>query len=345
MFTGNIIAGHSVSSIKFQGVTTLNQIQQYGLKRPSAVEYAKSGESQEILDAKEMHNEMNRRFDAARVHRAVLYRDYIYGVEVQNLMGGTPAITIWYKSGLEQCDGGVVVPYNSILTAVDGETQTEARYMLRDGIKAGKIGRVKVGRSESRDSFPETGETPVALTVYHGIPKPHAQQILRDYNAEAHPIDPKKAATYDHVGPLSKAVNDVIASCGIPGDGVNRTGLVPGRRYRIAYQQVLMAIAGYVLNGQKPIPVTATNLRQMNRPSANAVPADAVLAIKSLIVGGQLTGAQPIVWQAAGYASSHGNHMLNLPAAVQAYEDTKAGGRGGARMAPRDRIEAIVAAL
>ena len=209
MINGHILTGNAVTDNKFQGVTTLNQIESYGLKRPSLVENAKSTDSPSVLKAKEMHDQMNRRFDAARLHRAVYYRDYIFGVEVQGQMGGTPAITIWFPERLETTEDGVVIPYNSHLTAIDGETQTEARYMLRDGIHSGTVGRTKL--KELRDDEPATGDNRIAVTIYHGIPINHAQQILRDYNAEAHPIDPKKASAYDHVGPLSKAVAAAIA--------------------------------------------------------------------------------------------------------------------------------------
>jgi len=343
MINGHILTGNPVTDNKFQGVTTLNQIESYGLKRPSQVENARSTDSPSVRKAKEMHDQMNRRFDAARLHRAVAYRDYIYLVEVQGTMGGTPAITLWYPDRLETNEEGVVIPYNSHLTAIDGETQTEARYMLRDGVTPGKIGRTQI--KEQRDDKPETGDNRLAVTIYHGIPISHAQQILRDYNAEAHPIDPKKASAYDHVGALAQAVTATIARANVLPERVNQKGNVAGKKFVVAYQQVLSGIAGFVLNGTQAEPVTATTVRMMNRPAADAVPDRAIEEIAQVILAGHLAQAPAIVWQAAGHRLAQGHVNLNYHGALRAYEETKAAGRGGPRMSPRERLSRIVAAL
>lgn len=345
MQTGNTLIGHPVSANKFQGVTSLKEIRQFGLRRPSAVEVFKpTGDDEDMLRSKEMHEQMNRRFDSGRIHRAIDYCDYIKEVEVEKQMGGTPAITIWYPGKLDLVEHGIRLPYGIALTAIDGETQLEARYMLMLGIQAPTtIGRTKI--KESRDAHPETGDNPIAVTLYHGIDILHAQQILRDYNAEAHPIDPKKASTWDHVGPMSVAVNEAIVKGGVPAEKVNRTGSIAGKKCSVAYQQVLAALCGYVLDGKDPEPVTATSIRLRNRPSSEKVPDNAVLAIAGVIRSGRLAQAPTIVWQAAGHKLSHGNGALNYEAGIAAYEATRVAGRGGPRMSPKTRLAAIVAAL
>jgi hypothetical protein len=343
MITGHILSGNPVTDNKFQGVTSLNQIENYGLKRPSMVENARSTDSVSVRKAKAMHDQMNRRFDASRLHRAVLYRDYIFFVEIQNQMGGTPAITLWFPDMLQETEDGVVIPYNSHLTAIDGETQLESRFMLRDGITPGKIGRTMLG--EERDEVPESGNNRIAITLYHGVSIEHAQQILRDYNAEANPIDPKKASAYDHVGPLSKAITAAIAYAGVSPDKVNQRGAVAGKRYTVAYQQVLSGVAGFMLNGAKAEPVTLTTIRLMNRPTADEIPVEAIAEIGRVILDGQLSQAPAIVWQAVGHALSRGQLHLNYRNALRAYQETKMAGRGGPRMTPRDRLARIVAAL
>lgn len=346
MINGNLLIGHPVSPFKFQAVGTLNQLQAYGLNRPSSVETAKSTDASDLQQAKAMHDQMQRRFDAPRIHRSVDYRDYIYGVEVNHQMGGTPAITIWFPTPLESHNEGIIIPYNATLTAIDGETQTEARYMLRDGVKVGKVGRVKMKKSEERDACPETGDNFFAITLYHGVTIEHAQQILRDYNAEAHPIDARKAAIFDHNGPLANAVQQTFDLAKIPPEKINRSGNVAGKRYKIAYKQVLDGLAGYALNGVNPSPVTAVSIKLMNRPLSNIKVSDqGIRSISQVIAEGVLAQAPSLVWQAVGHKLSSGATNLNYQAAIDAYDRTKVKGRGGPRMAPRLRLNEILKAL
>ena len=164
---GKLLKGLSVSENKFQGVAHLNLLEDYGLLRPSVVEKAKKKDTRhdEVLkDSKEMHDLVQRRFDPARIRRAEQYSCYIENVEVNNIPGGTPAITLWYPDKLELTADGLLIPYKASLIAVDGETQTEARFMLRERI-------------------PETGKNKIAITIYHGVSEDHAKQLMYDYNA------------------------------------------------------------------------------------------------------------------------------------------------------------------
>lgn len=346
MQNGNPITGNPVSQNKFQGVAHLDQLEAYGLKRPSSVEVAKATDGPHVLAAKEMHDRMNRRFDSSRVHRAVDYRDYIFGVEHQGQMGGTPAITLWYPKVLETTPEGIIVPYNQPLTAIDGETQTEARYMLRDGIRAGKIGRVLLRQDEVRDAVQESGTTNFAITIYHGVDSNWAQQVLKDYNAEAHPIDPRKATTFDHVGPLSSAINSAIVHAGLIRDGdVNLTGKKAGKKCAVAYQQILSAVGGYILNGEAAAPLTPANVRLLNKAGAKTMDDAAITQLGGIIRSRELAQAEAIVWQAVGHCMSRGQSSFNYAAVLQAYEGTKQSARGGPRMSPKARLAALVAAL
>ncbi len=331
--TGNVLVGHSVSSYKFQGVTTLAQIEAYGLQRPTEIDKSKRGMSKQQQESHSLHNVINRTFDSKRKENAESYSGYIEAVEIHGRPGGTPAITLFNSEELEETDGGIVIPYGQVLVAIDGETQTEARFLLADRL-------------------PETRNNVIAVTLYHGISVEQARQILHDYNTKGLPWSETKAARFNHTGQLSVAVEQAIASSGISKDRINYRSATVTKKTVISNQQILTAFAGYQLNGQgSQMNVSAGHFKRFNDSSAVSVPPTAVQHIASLIAKADtdptLGKAHGSVWQIAGVLLSKNLQpsQLNWGAAIQAYEQTKSSGRGGPRRPVKERLAAIEAAM
>ncbi len=330
---GNVLTGHSVSDYKFQGVTTLAQIEAYGLHRPTEIDKSARGMSKTKQESHELHNVINRTFVKARLTNAESYSGYIEAVEVHGRPGGTPAITLFNSESLQETEGGIVIPYGQVLVAIDGETQTEARFMLADRL-------------------PETRNNIIAVTLYHGISVEQARQILHDYNTKGLAWSETKAARFNHTGQLSQAVEKVIEISGVSKDRINYRGATSTKKTVVSNQQILTALAGYQLNGQgSQMNVSASHFKRFNDASAVTVPPTAIQHVGWLVSQADnnpmLGHAHNSVWQIAGVLLSKNVQpaQLNWQAAVEAYHQTKAAGRGGPRTPVKDRLAAIESAM
>ena len=135
MSQGNPLKGQAINDTKFVGVSSLNQLESFGLARPSVLEHAL------VRDMKKDHKlacgvtlrrEIQRRMDKPRMVRARFYARYMEDVEINGRAGGTPPITLWVgHAEVGEC-GDLIIPYGEPLIAIDGETQTEGRFMMRD---------------------------------------------------------------------------------------------------------------------------------------------------------------------------------------------------------------------
>lgn len=318
---GKVLRGISVTANKFQGVTTLNQITDYGLDKPSSVEKAKAkSSSARVLDAKKMHDNVQRRFDAKRTRRAEVFRGYIENVEANGHIGGTPAITLWNPNILTVVDEGIVIPYGAVIVAIDGETQTEARYLLRDDL-------------------PETGNNPIAITMYHGISFAHAQQILHDYNVNCNPVPPKLAASMNHSGPISLALDEVIKESGIKENLINRQGITATKTKPISYNQMLMFMVGYQMGSMGTTKRCHSYVKELNKYDSQEVPKKAKQVLLDILKKASTffetekntniySMCSPMVWQVAGGLTAM-NVSLNWPKASEAFVLSKVKGSDG----------------
>ena len=192
MSGGNPLSGTFVSTGLCSVVSSLNQLEQYGLYRPTRNFYAKAKELVQddmFRQAHDLRETVQRRFDYSRRKRAVNYADYIEAVYTGTRLGGVPPITlfcpgdcVWTEERRE-----LILPYRSALVNIDGETQTEARFLLRDRL-------------------PESGDWTLRAEVYHGITQRHASQILHDFNRYAHPIKESVVAALHSEGNLTKLI-------------------------------------------------------------------------------------------------------------------------------------------
>ncbi|MFN2201989.1 MAG: hypothetical protein ACK2UO_12330 [Caldilineaceae bacterium] len=330
---GNVLVGHPVLPYKFQGITTLAQIEAFGLIRPTLIDRNLKSHNQQQSAAHELHDVTNRKFDKARLDNAQDYSGYIEAVECHDREGGTPAITIYHREHLDDTDNGVVVPYGAALVAIDGETQTEARYILAE-------------RS------PETKNNPIAITVYHGISVEAAMQILHDYNTKGLNWSEVKAARFNHTGQLSKAAQEIIDRAGVPQSKVNYRGDGATKKHYFSLQQVLTAVAGYQLNGQGMVTtVGKSHFKRFNEQGAVSVPPTCIDHMTSIVAQAEhnsaIGAAKPLVWQVAGVllSQNYQPNQLDWARAVSVYRDTASGGRGGPRMPAKDRIARLANAM
>ena len=345
VINGKVLQGQTVNDHKFQGVTTLNQISDYGLMRPTLVEKVnlKTGDPGEKIK-RQVHNDVQRRFDPARIKRAAEYSIYIESVELDGSTGGTPAITIYHQDKLSETEGGVVIPYSAILTAIDGETQTEARFMLRDGYKNPKTG-VEI------TSIPTSGDTQIAITLYHGIPYEAAKQILHDYNSYAKPVTEAQMYKFNNNGKLTIALNAASKLSGLADKHFNRKGAKATKTTKVADKQLLNCVAGYVLNGSGLSKTAAPYFKVMNTPQAADVPQVCIDGVAEFIRNAAsnptMGQANASVWQVAGVllASGRKPETINWAKGVQAYEATMIAGRGGEKIDVKTRLSQIAQAM
>lgn len=331
---GKLLLGLAVSAYKFQGVSTLNQLEDYGLLRPSVAEKAAKGTNGKITAAHALREDVNRSFDKQRRIRAENYSAYIENVEVNGHPGGTPAITLFNESQLPITDDGILIPYSAVLAAIDGETQTEARYILRQRL-------------------PETGEQAVAITMYHGVSEAFARQVLHDYNAYGKRIDEKQLAAFNQSGALTRSIFEACKAIGIiASDSINMKGAKARKGQVASLRQLLAFAAGFQRNGLALTSVvSAAQMAQLNAVSVAELLPAGLSGMKDSILraanDAQVRNAKEIVWQVAGalVAANRSASSLNWASAVGAYNSTTQQGRGGARMAIKDRLAAIAAAF
>jgi hypothetical protein len=226
---GKLIAAIPVTSNVAAGFATLNQLEAYGVRRPSEVESAKARDlkhDKNLAGAHDLRDQVQRRFDNARKKRAVEYSHYLEGILDGDLRGGTPPVTLYNPYLGADSDGGIAFPYNSVLVPIDGETQTEARFLLRD-------------------RRPETGDDTFAVMIYHGMDALHAGNIMHDYNTFAHPVAEKQTAALNSNGSVTRAVNMALHTAGVDMASVNRKGEAVLKGHVTSFGRLLAGALGY----------------------------------------------------------------------------------------------------
>jgi len=332
---GKFMIGQVVSDVKFQGVSNLDELQDFGLERPTLLEHTTFRALRKDKDgtaAKELRESVQRRFDKKRMRRAEVYSAYIEMVERDGKEGGTPAITLWSPDHLRFDEArGLEMPPLGMLIAIDGETQTEARFILRDRL-------------------PETGLTDIAVTVYHGVSAEHARQILHDYNKYATPISESENASLNKTGPLSQAVRDVAKLAQVEPTRLNHRSPVPGKKELVSYQQIMSAITGMMMGSQAMTSSSSRWYSALNAPTSAQIPSTKVVETVASFVStsfgdDSIRKASPAIWQIAGVLKARGVVQLDWHAGIDTYHSTRSTGRGGSRMPLKDRLAMVAKAM
>ena len=309
----NIIRGAAVDKNHFVGVTNLGELCSAGLRRPSSSFNNVSGEAKSHPGVGSCYNlraTVQRRFDKARRDRAETYARYIDGVQTGEITGGFPPINV-YVDGNPRIDGDTMtLDYTDPICVIDGETQTEARFILAD---------------ENADVY----QWPIAVVVWHSLPNDTApRQYLVDCNQYATPMASKTAMAMDTTGRLTIAVRNAVQIAGFTADDINPTQNLPSTRKRFSLCQLMAAGAGYVMNGYTYGRSYAGIVAELNNP----VPSDDVFTFDSDSVSTNVAGiinavlghgvgnkTSPMVWIAAGILvrQNYDVRKLNFAAAAE----------------------------
>ena len=238
-------------------VTTINELEQFGLIRPTLNEGAKKRDLQSndaLFAGHALRETVQRRFDAQRKKRALVYSWYIEAVSTDCRLGGIPPITLFCPNECTAQDGKLYLPSRSTIVNIDGETQTEARFILRDRVA-------------------ESGDWTIPAILYHGITEEHASQILHDINRYAMPIKEGAVASLNSEGSMTRMIKESCRAIGIdPNSALNRHGARPLKvlghitSYKIAIHAVVGAVYG--LKGLRKI---AFNVTKLNNGSEEVI--------------------------------------------------------------------------
>lgn len=254
------VRGIGIAENIFSGVSTLNELEQYGLVRPTRNESVKQSElllDDTIHHAFNVRQLVQRRFDVGRRTRAARFADYIQDVITGNRLGGMPPVTLYCSDKAELRGEALFLPPRSVLVNIDGETQTEARFILRDRL-------------------PDSGDWTLPVTIYHGITEQHAAQILHDVNRYAFPIKENAVAALNSEGNITRLIATVLAENNLPMSRLNRHKMRPvkSRNELTSYRSLINGSIGSVL-GVSELHRVNRSIGQINNGSEASVIAPA----------------------------------------------------------------------
>jgi hypothetical protein len=332
---GKTLQAMEVSEHEAVGSASLNELEHFGVKSPSDMAQMKIGKSTEkpLADAKELRLIVQRTWDKARHARADLYKQYLLNLTRGTIIGATPPVTVYVDQQGKINGGGVIqFPYTATAIAVDGETQLEARFRLRE-------------------ELPETGDTPFAVTLHHGTPEEHGIQILHDYNRYANPIPESKLGSKNSTGGMSVTIYGGIAQSKTLQvvDDLNRTGAAGTKKHTASFRQAMSYVASFGV-GLDALKRNATSwFDAFNSPGAPPINGKASAYLAELFdmaaADKRISMAAPILWQVAGVLGAEGRtpSSLNWDEGFAAYIATAPKTLGKSKIS--DRLEALYAAL
>jgi hypothetical protein len=231
---GKALPGIRIAENLCSIVTSLNQLEDYGLTRPTTNAGAKPKDlkGNDLFERAHILREIvQRRFDKSRQERAIEYATYIEQIMAGQRLGGVPPVTLFCSEPCQYIEetSTLFLPYRSVLVNIDGETQTEARFILRDRLV-------------------QSGDWSLAAQIYHGITEVHSSQILHDVNRYAHPIRETVVAALNSEGHITKLILSVLTAKGIEPYRVNRHAPKPNPKKGelMAYRGLISAIVGAI---------------------------------------------------------------------------------------------------
>jgi hypothetical protein len=233
--------------------------------------------------AHEVRSQVQRRFDSARLKRAEAYGAYLEQLYAGTRTGGFPPITLFSPDLGEITPDGtkLVLNYNAALVNLDGETQTEARFLLSD-----------------RD--PGFGGFPVPFLLYHGISQEHAGAIMHDVNFYAKPVAERKIAILNSNGHLSRVIIEALVEANIDSAKISRLGNIPKKGQVVAFSGLIAgaagALVGYSITNNLPRYITQLN-NYVNGKLAEKARPFLRLALASIA---EVGGFKPVIWALVG---------------------------------------------
>jgi len=337
--TGYPFAGLVVDPERAAVQVTLNQLEAAGLRSPHMMAKTPLSRTDKTdVPAKQLRMIVQRTWDKARSLRADLYSEYLHNLVRGKIKGSAPPPAIYTPGVVSETDNGVVLPFRSLLIAVDGDTQLEARFRLRE-------------------RAPETGDLPFPAIVHFGVEESTAIQILHDYNRFAKPIPESKLGAHNSSGGLSITVLEALDLAGLTDKDLNKSGSAGTAKQVAGFAQAMHFVAGYSL-GAKGLKVNAAQyFDALNRPGHPPINGGCTAALAEMF---KLAGSIPDdglrqafrrmaapFWQAAGVLAAEGAEMgaLDWQAGFDADKALGTTGRGGPRPSRATRQTAIYNAL
>ena len=330
--SGKSLPAMAVNADTAVGMVTLNQLEHFGVKSPWYMAKTAKGKLDKIEQPfKELREVVQRTWDKQRSKRADLYSAYIEHVEAGTVAGATPPVTVYVDHAGTEDDGTLSFPYTAAAIAIDGETQLEARFRLRD-------------------RKPETGDVPFAVTIYHDCPEIKAMQILHDFNRFAKPIPEAKLGMRNAASPVSQVIDAALAQA--PDVTLNVGSSVGTKKHAAGYQQAMAFVAGYVVGKpalDKPASGWFDALSTPGNPPINGQCQSSLTEMLLMAkTNPQMRSCSIYFWQVAGVLAHEGRApaTLNWNAAFAAAKAVSPNvgpgvGKGGSKGVTKDRLAAI----
>jgi hypothetical protein len=330
---GKTLEGTAVTPFIFVGVTTLDELEHFGIKSPWLMAKMSLNKTPpEDQPGKQLRVIVQRAWDKARSQRADAYKQYIRNLAEARINGGTPPVTVYVSQQGMPSDNGLLFNYGTSAIAIDGETQLEARFRLRE-------------------DKPETGALAFPITIYHGITEEHAIQILHDFNAYAKPIPESKLGSRNASGGLSQTVQIALGQAGLTDGALNSSGAFGTKKFVAGFAQSMFFVSGYAMQADGLKRSASSMFATLNEPGAPPINnrcSPMLASLYSLATNEMKVRLAPtFLWQVAGVLAAEGvaPHQLNWDAALAAYKTTSKQGRGGAKMRTNERLARFYAAF
>jgi hypothetical protein len=297
-YRGKTLSGIAVTENCFMGAIPFDALLNYvGLHRPSRLEKATKRDLQDtkLRIAHEVRSQVQRRFDNDRLKRARAYSLYLEQLYAGVRTGGFPPITLYTPElGETDNEGKLVLRFNAALVNLDGETQTEARFMLVE-----------------RDMA--SGQYPVPFVLYHGISQEHASAIMHDVNFYAKPVAERKIAILNSNGYLSRIVVEELGQANIDGEKISRLANIPTKKQLVAFSGLISgaagALVGYSITNNLPGAITQLNNYLNGAQAEKARP----FLRQALANVASIGHHKPVIWALAGGHYHATNQFLPVP--------------------------------
>ena len=323
------ISGVKVNSYQFIGVTTIHNLRKEGLCRPSAKQkdLGKDRQAQDNLDLRKI---VQRTFDAGRTRNAKAYANYIAGVESGQIDGGFPPINLYLDRAADVGPEGLTIRPHTSMCVIDGETQTEARFLLYEDL---------VDEASAH--------WPVKVVVWHNCDVSQARQYLVDTNLYCNPINSGTAMKMDSSGRLTRALRLVQTNLGLDESTVAISPALPTTSSTLTHQQLTAAAVGFILGTHLSKKPFSGHAEELNRfiPSKDCYAFDEEVLVKQVTALAEEVIRQglnrtmvPRVWQACGIKMKSGVQPSQMNFARGIASVLKKGGNDA-------KIHAVVVAL
>jgi DGQHR domain-containing protein len=193
------------------------------------------------------------------------YRTYIEELVSGRRQGVVPPMHLWSDQQLEVVTQGaqtyLLVPNDTYLLAIDGETQLAAHYSLQ--------GRDSAAEAEVKNAHKQF---PLAAVIHHGIPVATARQYFHDLNLLAVRLNTSLGLAMDTHDPLIRIVETIETEVPFLTARVDKSSRqLPKGSHKVLTLQTLRQMVinvakgmGGIQYGARPVPVSDLDLNDVH---------------------------------------------------------------------------------